>query len=116
MTLHIADLLVGRPAFWGDSMTCRFGFMIAIAAALLAAPPAKAQAGGDVNGIWLTEAGDAKGDVSEVRGGIFWVGGLLQDPIGSPNGDAPAEGHEPHPPPASSPVIWLAPLPGLRDR
>lgn len=76
MTLHVADLLLSKPAFLGDSMACRFGFIVAILAVLLAAPTAGAQAGGEVSGIWLTQAGDAKVRVSKC-GGAFagsWSG------------------------------------------
>jgi hypothetical protein len=48
-----------QPCF-GETMASRFGFIIAILTVLLAAPPAKAQAGPDPTGIWLTQAGDAK--------------------------------------------------------
>src|SRR5258708_18512166 len=107
MTLHIADLLVGRPAFWGDSMTCRFGFMIAIAAALLAAPPAKAQAGGDVNGIWLTQAGGAQGHVSKCGGGIFGGVVWLRDPIEPATGNAPVGAKKHKPSLGRRPIIAL---------
>jgi uncharacterized protein (DUF2147 family) len=50
-------------------MACRFGFVIAMLTAVLAAAPANAQAGGP-DGIWLTQAGDAKVRVSKCGGGI----------------------------------------------
>src|SRR5258708_32076418 len=93
MTLHIADLLVGRPAFWGDSMTCRFGFMIAIAAALLAAPPAKAQAGGDVNGVWVTQAGDPKVHVRAIGGGVWGGVVLVRVPVPPATAENPSGSH-----------------------
>ncbi len=70
-------------------MTCRFGFMIAIVAALLAAPPA--QAGGDVSGIWLTQAGDAKVHVSKCGGGVCGAVVWLRDPIDPATGKAPVD-------------------------
>jgi uncharacterized protein (DUF2147 family) len=62
-------------------MACRFGFVIAILTALLGAAPARAQAGGAVSGIWLTQAGDAKVRVSKCGGGICGVVVWLRDPI-----------------------------------
>jgi uncharacterized protein (DUF2147 family) len=55
-----------QPCF-EDSMASRFGFIIAILTALLGAPTAKAQAGPDPTGIWLTQAGDAKVRVQQMR-------------------------------------------------
>ena len=54
-------------------MACRLGFVLLILTALLGASPAKAQAGGEVSGIWLTQAGDAKVRVSKCGGGICGV-------------------------------------------
>jgi uncharacterized protein (DUF2147 family) len=51
-------------------MAGRFGVIIAVLVALLAAPTAKAQTGDEVSGIWLTQAGDAKVRVSRCGGGI----------------------------------------------
>ena len=34
-------------------MACRFGFIVATLAALLVAPPEKAQADREVSGVWL---------------------------------------------------------------
>ena len=50
----------------------RFGFIIAVIAALLGAPPARAQ-GGEPTGVWLTQAGDARVRVSKCGGGICGV-------------------------------------------
>ena len=61
-------------------MACRFGFVIAILAALLGAPPAKAQAGGEVSGIWLTQAGDAKGARQQMRRRNLRSHGLAERP------------------------------------
>ena len=54
-------------------MACRTGFIIAILAALLAAPTARAQGAGDPAGIWSTQAGDARVRVSKCGGGICGV-------------------------------------------
>jgi uncharacterized protein (DUF2147 family) len=95
-------------------MTCRFGFMIAIAAALLAAPPAKAQAGGDVNGIWLTQAGDAKVRVSKCGGGICGVVVWLRDPIDPATGNAPVDDKNHNPSLARRPIIGLPLFSGMQ--
>jgi uncharacterized protein (DUF2147 family) len=68
-------------------MACRFGFIIAILTALLGAAPAKAQAGGNPTGIWLTQAGDAKVRVSKCSGGICGVVVWLKDPINPATGN-----------------------------
>ena len=54
-------------------MACRTAFIIAIAAALLAAPSARAQGAGEPTGVWLTQAGDARVQVSKCGGGICGV-------------------------------------------
>ena len=70
-------------------MACRFGFhRCAFWRRCWARSPAKAQAGGDVNGIWLTQAGDAKVRVSKCGGGICGVMVWLRDPIDPATGKA----------------------------
>ena len=54
-------------------MACRLHFIIALAAALLPAPWARAQDGGEPTGTWLTQAGDARVRVSKCGGGICGV-------------------------------------------
>jgi len=93
-------------------MTCRFGFMIAIVAALLAAPPA--QAGGDVSGIWLTQAGDAKVHVSKCGGGICGVVVWLRDPIDPATGKAPVDDKNHNPSLARRPIIGLPLFSGMQ--
>jgi uncharacterized protein (DUF2147 family) len=88
-------------------MACRYGFYIAIFAALLAAPPAKAQAGGDVSGIWLTQAGDAKVRVSKCGGGICGVVVWLKDPINPATGKPQVDDKNPNPSLARRPMIGL---------
>ena len=67
-------------------MACRFGFIVAILTALLVAPATRAEAGEDVSGIWLTQAGDAKVRVSKCGGGICGVVVWLKDPINPATG------------------------------
>ncbi len=58
----------------------RFGFIIAVIAALLGATPARAQVGEPI-GVWLTQAGDARVRVSKCGGGICGVIVWLREPI-----------------------------------
>jgi uncharacterized protein (DUF2147 family) len=95
-------------------MVCRFGFIVAILAALLAAPPAKAQAGGEVSGIWLTQAGDAKVRVSKCGGGICGVVVWLKDPIDPATGKPQIDDKNPNPAQAKRAIIGLALFRGMR--
>jgi uncharacterized protein (DUF2147 family) len=96
-----------QACFSGDSMACRFGFVIAILMALLGAAPAKAQAGGEVSGIWLTQAGDAKVRVSKCGGGICGVVVWLKDPINPATGKPQADDKNHNPSLATRPMIGL---------
>jgi uncharacterized protein (DUF2147 family) len=88
-------------------MACRFGFIIAILTALLGAPPAKAQAGLDPTGIWLTQAGDAKVRVNKCGGGICGVVIWLKDPINPATGRPHVDDKNPNPSLARRPMIGL---------
>jgi uncharacterized protein (DUF2147 family) len=88
-------------------MACRFGFIIAILAVLLGAPAAKAQSGGDVGGIWLTQAGDARVRVSKCGGGICGVIVWLKDPINPATGKPQVDDKNPNPSLARRPMIGL---------
>jgi uncharacterized protein (DUF2147 family) len=88
-------------------MAGRFGFIVAILAALLAAPAAKAQGDGGPNGIWLTQAGDAKVRVSKCRGGICGVIVWLKDPINPATGKPQVDDKNPNPSLARRPMIGL---------
>src|ERR1700731_2842386 len=88
-----------------NSMACRFGITIATLAALLAAVPAKA--GGGPDGIWLTQAGDAKVRVSRCGGGICGVVVWLKDPINPATGKPQADDKNPNPSLARRPMIGL---------
>ena len=95
-------------------MACRFGFIIAILTALLGAPPAKAQAGGEVSGIWLTQAGDAKVRVSKCGGGICGVIVWLKDPINPATGKPQVDDKNPNPSLARRPMIGLPLFMGMQ--
>jgi uncharacterized protein (DUF2147 family) len=95
-------------------MACRSGFFIGILAALLAATPAKAQAGGEVSGIWLTQAGDAKVRVGKCGEGICGVIVWLKDPINPATGKPQIDDKNPNPSLARRPMIGLPLFSGMR--
>jgi uncharacterized protein (DUF2147 family) len=107
MTLHMSDLLLCKPAFFGGSMACRLGFIVATLTALLAAAPAKARPGDEVSGIWLTQAGDAKVRVSKCGGGICGVVVELKNPIDPATGKPQVDDKNPDRALAKRPVIGL---------
>jgi uncharacterized protein (DUF2147 family) len=88
-------------------MAGRFGFIVAILAVLLAIPAAKAQSGGGPNGIWLTQAGDAKVRVSKCGRGICGVIVWLKDPINPATGKPHVDDKNPNPSLARRPMIGL---------
>ncbi len=91
----------------GTLMACRFGFIIAILTAWFAAAPANAQSGGEVSGVWLTQAGDAKVRVSKCGGGICGVVVWLKDPINPATGKPHVDDKNPNPSLARRPMIGL---------
>jgi uncharacterized protein (DUF2147 family) len=91
----------------------RFGFMIAMVAAALIAAPAKAQAAAP-DGIWLTQAGDAKVRVSKCGAGICGVVVWLRDPIDPATGKAQVDDKNPNPALARRPIIGLSLFAGMR--
>jgi uncharacterized protein (DUF2147 family) len=94
-------------------MACRFGFIIAILTALLGAPTAKAQVGGEPTGIWQTQAGDAKVRVSRCGGGICGVVVWLRDPIDSATGKPQIDDKNRNPVLAKRPMIGLPLFSGM---
>jgi uncharacterized protein (DUF2147 family) len=89
-------------------MTRRLGFIVTVLAALLGASLAKAQAGGEVSGIWLTQAGDAKVRVSKCGGGICGVVIWLREPINPATGKPQVDDKNPNPALAKRPMIGLS--------
>jgi uncharacterized protein (DUF2147 family) len=89
-------------------MVCRVGFVIAMLVALSGAAPAKAQTGPGPNGIWLTEAGDAKVQVSKCGGGLCGVVVWLKDPIDPATGKPQVDDKNPNPALAKRPIIGLS--------
>ena len=94
-------------------MTSRTGFVIAIFAALLAAPAARAQGAGEPTGIWLTQAGDARVRVSKCGGGICGVIVGLKQPIDPATGKPQVDDKNPNPALAKRPMIGLPLFSGM---
>jgi uncharacterized protein (DUF2147 family) len=94
-------------------MRWKFGLIVAILMTWLGAAPAKAQAGGDVNGIWLTQAGDAKVRVSKCGGGICGVIVWLRDPINPATGKPQIDDKNSNPSLAKRPMIGLPLFTGM---
>ena len=95
-------------------MACRMGFIIAIFAALLAAPSARAQGAGEPTGVWLTQAGDARVRVSKCGGGICGVIVGLKQPIDPATGKPQVDDKNPNPALARRPMIGLPLFDGMR--
>jgi uncharacterized protein (DUF2147 family) len=115
LALHYFNLLLSKPAFSGKNfMACRFGFFIVILTALLGVP-AKARAGGDANGIWLTQAGDAKVRVSKCGGGICGVVVWLRDPIDPATGKPQVDDKNKNPALTKRRIIGISLFSGMRS-
>lgn len=105
-------------------MSCRFELVRAALAALLlaflvtflAAIPAKAQnaASGSPDGIWLTQAGDAKVRVSKCGAGICGVVVWLREPIDPATGKPQIDDKNPNPALAKRSIIGLSLFSGMR--
>jgi uncharacterized protein (DUF2147 family) len=95
-------------------MACRFSFILAILTALLATPATNAKAGAGPNGIWLTQAGDAKVRVSRCGRGICGVIVWLKDPIDPATGKPQIDDKNPNPSLARRPMIGLPLFMGMR--
>src|ERR1700676_4903992 len=94
-------------------MDCRLGFIMAILTALFAAAPANGQTGGEVSGIWLTQAGDAKVRVSKCGGGICGVVVWLREPTDPATGKPQVDDKNPNPALKRRPMIGLPLLSGM---
>jgi uncharacterized protein (DUF2147 family) len=88
--------------------------LVAGLALMLDAPAALAQAGGDVTGVWLTQAGDAKVRVSKCGGGICGVVIWLKAPIDPATGKPAVDDKNPNPALARRPMIGLPLFSGMR--
>ena len=81
---------------------------------LLASRRARARPAENVNGIWLTQAGDAKVRVSKCGGGICGVVVWLRDPIDPATGKPQVDDKNPNPALAKRPMIGLSLFSGMR--
>src|ERR1700724_4000149 len=95
-------------------MACRFGFLVAMLAALLAGPSARAQSASEPSGVWLTQAGDARVKVSKCGGGICGVIVWLKEPIDPATGKPAVDDKNPNPALANRPMIGLPLFTGMR--
>lgn len=91
----------------------RFGSILAIIAALLAASPASAQSAEPV-GVWLTEKGDARVKVSKCGNSICGVVVGLRDPIDRATGQPQVDDKNPNPALRTRPVIGISLFLGMR--
>jgi uncharacterized protein (DUF2147 family) len=94
---------------YSELTAASIGFLIAgLAAVLLGTPQARAQGGGEVSGVWLTQAGDAKVRVSKCGGGICGVVVWLKNPIDPATGRPATDDKNSDPALARRPMIGLA--------
>jgi uncharacterized protein (DUF2147 family) len=114
MALHKFDLLLFRPGFGECFMAGRLGIVFVILTAFCVAAPAKAQTGSTPEGIWLTQAGDAKVRVSRCGGGICGVVVWLKDPIDPATGKPQVDDKNPNSALQRRPIIGLALFSGMR--
>lgn len=96
-------------------MACRFVFVMAAVAALALSPMAKAQSAGGADGIWLTQAGDAKVRVSRCGAGICGVVVWLREPIDPLTGKPQVDDKNPNPALARRPIIGLPLFSAMRS-
>jgi uncharacterized protein (DUF2147 family) len=94
-------------------MACRFEIVVAAFAVLMAATPAKAQSAGNPDGIWLTQAGDAKVRVSRCGAGICGVVVWLKEPIDPLTGKPQIDDKNPNPALAKRAIIGLQLFAGM---
>lgn len=88
-------------------MACTRTLVIAVTAALLAATSAVAQSAGEPNGVWLTQAGDARVKISKCGGGICGVIVGLKDPVDPATGKPQVDDKNPNPALKKRPMIGL---------
>jgi uncharacterized protein (DUF2147 family) len=96
-------------------MACRTAFIIAISAALLAAPSVFAQGAADPTGVWQTQAGDARVKVSKCGGGICGVIVGLKEPIDPTTGKPQVDDKNPNPALKKRPMIGLPLFSGMQS-
>jgi uncharacterized protein (DUF2147 family) len=95
-------------------MSGRFGIVVATLVALVAASPARAQGAGGPDGIWLTQAHDAKVRVSRCGAGICGAVVWLKEPIDPATGKPQIDDKNPNPALARRPMIGLPLFSGMQ--
>jgi len=93
------------------SMTSRFAALIVLLAALLGATAAHAQS---ADGIWLTQAGDARVKISKCGGGICGNVVWLREPHDTATGQPATDSKNPNPALARRPMIGLPLFSGMQ--
>ena len=88
--------------------------LVMAALVMLGVAQARAQAGGEVSGIWLTQAGDAKVRVSKCGGGICGVVVWLREPVDPATGKPAVDDKNPNPALARRPMIGLPLFSGMQ--
>jgi uncharacterized protein (DUF2147 family) len=91
----------------------RFGFVVALVAAVLSAAPASAQ-GTEPIGVWLTEKGDARVKVTKCGNGLCGVVVWLKEPIDRATGQPQLDDKNPNPALRTRPVIGIPLFIGMR--
>ncbi len=117
MTFDFAALRLMSLRFISSRSSGLIGGLILTVAALatvVTAPPARAQAGGEVSGIWLTQKGDARVRVSKCGGGICGVIVWLRSPNDPATGRPATDDKNPNPALKRRPIIGLALFSGMR--
>jgi uncharacterized protein (DUF2147 family) len=112
--LHKFDLLLCRPAFPERLMGGRSSFVVVVLMALLGAPAAHAEAGGEAAGVWLTQAGDARVRVSKCGAGICGVIVWLREPVDPATGKPQLDDKNPNPALKRRPIIGLPLFSGMQ--
>jgi uncharacterized protein (DUF2147 family) len=88
------------------------GFAVLLAATLMGILPASSEA--DPSGVWLTQAGDARIQVSRCGAGICGRIVWLRDPIDARTGQPQVDDKNPNPALAQRPIIGLSILIGMQ--
>lgn len=88
-------------------MAFRSAVMIALVGALFAAPAAKAQSGNEANGLWETQAGDARVRVGKCGNALCATVASLRDKIDPKTGKPAVDDKNPDPARANRSMIGL---------
>jgi uncharacterized protein (DUF2147 family) len=89
-------------------------FAAAMLAGILASPAAHSAGAGDPNGVWLTQAGDAKIRVRRCGSGLCGTVVWLRDPIDSATGKPQIDDKNENPSLRRRPMIGLPIFMGMR--